>query len=106
MAPFPVYSTRFFANLLVNSSVAFLVPGGYIAVVRHVDCSQTSPGGFICQVGIAGHANFFSVDMGLTTTVSWASWAGRQVLNAGEQLVANGVGTGDVVASGYLLTTP
>lgn len=101
----PVYSTRFFANQLVSSDVAFLVPGGFVAVVRRIDISQVAPGGFTCQVGIGGAANFFAVAMGLTPDVSWAWWDGRQVVNAGEQIVAHGVGTGDVVCSGYLLST-
>lgn len=106
MSSFPVYSVRFLANQLVNSDAAFLVPGGYRAVVRSVAITQTSPGGFICEVGIGGAANFFAVSLGLTSDVTMASYECRHVVEAGEQIVAHGVGTGDVVVSGYLLTLP
>jgi hypothetical protein len=56
------------------------------------------------QIRINGVAYIFSGMF--STTEQWFGWRGRQVMNAGEQLVASSVtGTTYVLASGYVFPT-
>jgi len=106
MSAVPIYSTRFLAEAGFTGSAAFLVPAGYVAVVRDIDSVVYTGAGATIQAGIGGSAVFWAVTEGVVAVTATNSWRGRVVLNAGEQLVVSTDAAVDFVASGYLLTSP
>ena len=104
----PVYSSRFIQAKGLTSSIQFMVPSGFIAVVRDLDSFIGSPVGNndIFLHGALGQAIWWS-----SATIGesqYASWRGRQVYEPGE-IVEVEVNVGsfdayDVTVSGYLLT--
>jgi len=102
----PVYSYRFLAEAGFTGSAAFLVPDGYRAVVRDIDCVVYTGAGVTIQAGIGGVTNFWAVTLGVVAVTDTVSFRGRQVLNPGEQLVIATDAAADFVASGYLLSLP
>ena len=58
------------------------------------------------EYGLGGGAVFWSLTLNPTLTPFWGSWRGRQILNAGEQLVVATDASADFMASGYLLSLP
>lgn len=103
MAPV-VYSHRFLAWESVAIPPPYLVPEGYVAVVRDVDV--WSGGGSIINYGldINGIARFWGGQFTVESVPQWAGWRGRQILNAGEYLYFTANGALDGCISGYLLT--
>ena len=106
MAGYPVYSTRFLAEAGFTGEAAFEVPGGYVAVVRDIDAVVYTGAGYTIQAGIGGLTNFWAITTGVVAVTDSIQWRGRQVLNAGEQLVIATDASADFVASGYLLSLP
>jgi hypothetical protein len=106
VAAVPIYSTRFIAESGFTGSAAFLVPAGYVAVVRDIDCVVYTSAGATIQAGIGGVTNFWAVTIGVIAVTYWTSWRGRTVLNPGEQLVIGTDAAADFTASGYLLSLP
>jgi hypothetical protein len=106
MASVPFYSHRFIAEAGFTGSAAFLVPAGFVAVVRDIDAVIFTPGAGTIEAGIGGSAVFWGFTWSFVAVLGWESWRGRIVLNPGEQLVIT-TNTGmDFSASGYLLSLP
>jgi hypothetical protein len=104
-----IYSTRFLSGKGGNGSFPYVVPTGYVVVLRDVDVYADVVGAsqFFLQ-GDAGQAIWWNKwDPG---DAGYGSWRGRQIMYAGETFTANcdaapldGI---DYAVSGYLLTAP
>lgn len=104
-----VYSTRLIiANASVSASGSYTVPEGFVAVVRDFEmycaAGSTAPYAYLEITG-AVNAVFAYVKGDSPGT---AQWTGRQVLEPGEELLAQGnsESTQTLLVSGYLLTLP
>jgi hypothetical protein len=102
----PVYSTLFINSPGLVGDAAFLVPDGYIAVVRDIDAVAFIGAGATLEAGIGGGTVFWAYTWSVVAVVDWRSWRGRVVLSAGQQLVIHTDAAVDVYAGGYLLTAP
>lgn len=98
------YSTRFLAWETTESPPSYVVPAGYVAIVRDVDV--WSGGGAIVnvQLEITDHAKFWAAQFTIESVAQVAQWRGRVVLNPGEVLTFTADGPTDGVIGGYLLT--
>lgn len=101
-----VYSTRLMGWAAETIPPLFEVPTGYVCVVRDIDV--LSHGGALINwvVSVNGVADFAAGQFTILALNQTAEWRGRQVLNAGEQLVFESDGPTDGLISGYLLTLP
>lgn len=101
-----VYSTRFIAWSTSTIPPAYKVPSGYIAIVRDIDVY--SGGGqiinWVASVNLVAH--FAAGQFTIEALAQTAQWRGRQVLEAGEDLVFASDGPTDGLISGYLLSLP
>jgi hypothetical protein len=111
MAQYPVYSTQFILYTPETPNPEYLVPEGYLAVVRQVLCSQ-NVGGYILQLQVAdnpdaplaviwtgaadGVANSVAQEMRVVVP-----WPGLISVNLSE--IGSGVG---IYVGGYLLRLP
>lgn len=105
--PRAVYSTRFIA--VANGTpqrVTYVVPAGFVAVVRSVDIYLDEGPGATAYAGIVDPACSIGQWSSSASGYVTATWNGRQVANAGEELVGsvNGDVGGSILVSGYLLT--
>lgn len=107
-----VYSTRFiFAALAESEDASYVVPAGYVAVLRSLTTAQTASGaGGVVEVDVfePGGAG---VSLLYLTTVGASSGDRaelRVVLNAGDTLLMQNDNEPEqtVTASGYLLSLP
>lgn len=82
----------------------FVVPDGYVAVVRDIDV--WSGGGAIINwvVQVVEGAKFAAGQFTVESIAQTAQWRGRQVLNPGEVLEFSSDGATDGLISGYLLS--
>lgn len=103
-----VYSVRFLQEHGLTSTATYTVPDGFVAILRDLDSYIGTPAGTngLYLEGDAGQAIWWSeATIGQS---QYASWRGRQVLNAGETFsVRADVGSldaYDVTVSGYLLS--
>lgn len=103
-----IYSVRLIQELGLTGSTSYVVPDGMVAIARDLDVYEGAsllPDVVYLQ-GALGQAIWFqvgNVEDGLT----YGSWRGRQVFNAGESVTIRAAsGTWDVTLSGYLLTAP
>ena len=106
MPAFPVYSRRFIDVAGFTGSVAFLVPTGFVCVVRDITAWVGISAGASVQAGLGGSAVFWGFTFGVVTVQATAEWQGHHVINEGEQLVLASSASVDLMASGYLLTLP
>lgn len=105
-----IYSTRFLRQSLATGvAAAYLVPAGFVAVVRAIDVVQaadnggTAPNGSLLIAEDAGQIAFAVLNT--SALFSAASWRGRQVIEAGDSLLLVVIGyTSHVSANGYLLS--
>ena len=103
-----VYSVRFISNFAISCFGEYTVPEGYRAIVRDADSWHEAGGTgadyiYLSVTSIGGAFWYQTFD-----DSNWVSWRGRQVINEGEQLVAQGNSEVpmSVMVSGYLLTLP
>lgn len=84
----------------------YQVPVGYVAIVRDIDV--LSHGGAMINwvVSVNSVADFAAGQFTIEALNQTAQWRGRQILNAGEELVFQSDGPTDGLISGYLLTLP
>jgi hypothetical protein len=102
----PVYSTEFFAIAGLSGTHTYIVPAGFIAILRDVDA--------YANVTVASRELHLIGDHGQTIWwQSWgtedqfaAQWHGRQVIEPGGIIRAVTSDLIDVSASGYLLSLP
>lgn len=101
-----VYSTRFLAWAASELPPAYVVPTGYVAVVR--DADVYSAGGEIInwRLGVNTVAIFAAGAFTIIAEAQTAEWRGRQVLEPGDELYFQSDGPTDGLVSGYLLGLP
>lgn len=101
-----VYSQRFIGWAAETIPPLFAVPTGYVAIVRDVDV--LSHGGAMINwvVSVNGVADFAAGQFTIEALNQTGQWRGRQVVNAGEELVFESDGPTDGLISGYLLSLP
>lgn len=89
---------------MTETPEAYVVPVGYVAIVRDADI--WSGGGELTnwQLAIATVAHFAAGQFTIESVAQTAQWRGRVVLNAGEALTFSADGPTDGVVGGYLLT--
>jgi len=102
----PVYSTLLIDSPGLSGSAAFLVPPGYICVVRDIDAVWFTGIGGTVEAGRGGAAVFWGVSQDPVLLLATASWRGRHVIPEGDQLVIATSQPADVSASGFLLSLP
>ena len=104
-----LYSEQLIVVRGLTSSSSRIVPPGFIWILRDIDAYG--------NMGVFDTAHLF-VTGGAGQTIVWMDWPndsqshqqwqGRQVLNAGDQLQVENLGSApiDVSISGYSLTAP
>lgn len=102
----PVYSTLFIDSPGLVGDAGFLVPDGFVAVVRDIDAVAPAGAGAQIYAGIGGSSEFWTYQWTVVATADWRSWRGRVVIPGGGQLVIHTDAPVDVIACGYLLTAP
>ena len=103
-----VYSNRLIEEKGLSGPATFVVPAGYIAVIRDLDVyygNQLFPA-YARLIG-AANQKLWSVSNSIGSE-SYAQWRGRQVFLAGETITVSvdEGGEADVTLSGYLLIAP
>lgn len=98
-----VYSTSFIQWAADETPPAFVVPDGYVAVVRDLDVVWGGGAMVNWQMGIATGAKIAGGQFTEETLIQHQEWRGRQVLNAGQALYVSADGPIDGAVSGYLL---
>lgn len=101
-----VYSTRLLAWAADETPAPFEVPTGYTCVVRDADVWSGGGAMINFQLAVNTIAKFWATQFTVESIAQSAQWRGRQVLNAGEFLVASSDGPTDGMVSGYLLKNP
>lgn len=102
-----VYSTRFHLIAAGGGSGAYLVPAGFLAVIRDVSGVSSSSGAAI-TVYLNSTIQVVRVQPDASFTVAEGlHWEGRIVALAGDEInVLADVGTSGAYVGGYLLSTP
>lgn len=102
-----VYSTRFLAFSTTSTETeTYTVASGFVAVVRDVSVYSGNTASDGWAVALADPLCYL-YNGGNTGEAGWHQWVGRQILNAGEQLLGelfSGGELGSMMVSGYLLT--
>ena len=103
-----VFSTRFIAvhDQPVAIPATYLVPAGFVAVVRDVDAYFGSSLSVKTVFARGSAAQIFWQETVGANLAGWRQWEGRQVIYAGETLSLFADELVDLTASGYLLTLP
>jgi len=100
------YSVRLLAkhDAVLGDEATYTVPPGKVVIVRDIDLYSGQILGNTALVvqQLSPEVVFFQASWGVDE-LGWRSWRGRQVLYAGDTLVAWGNRVLDVIASGYLL---
>lgn len=101
----PVYSTRFLQRHGGPSgSDIFVVPAGYVAVIRDLDgWINNVGGGSLTLQGALGQQVYAQEQVPLSSG-NVLMWRGRVVYEAGESITVVCVSAVDYVLCGYLLT--
>lgn len=104
--PRAVYSTRFIAVPFgPPASAGYVVPTGFVAVIRDIAVRFTGGSGGPFVVQVADPALIIAVLEGADAITGMAEWSGRQICNEGEEVDASNEGSADgsCMVSGYLL---
>lgn len=84
---------------------SFLVPAGYVGVVRDVDVTTEPTGG--CNVLLlVSLALIWIVELGLEPQFTYQAWRGRAVCPGPGVITLDTTDTASGHVSGYLLTSP
>lgn len=108
---YSVYSTLFLANNTDSGELNYIVPDGFVAVLRDVDVYNNSfvAAELFLEDNETGQT-IWRVDNNAVipdSSLGSSQWKGRQVFNPGGGFVfVASSGTWDVRASGYLLSAP
>jgi hypothetical protein len=89
-----------------ESPPAYVVPDGYVLVVRDVDVVSGGGAIIIWLWGINDVCKISAGQFTIEAITQHQSWQGRQVLNAGEACYFASDGSTDGAISGYLLVIP
>lgn len=105
------YSTQFFAvhEDLSTAPALYIVPTGYVAVLRDVSVRNQTGTTSQVQVGatVPGPLNVIVMQWDDVAANDVVEWQGRAVFNAGDSLfVYNAEGSAQAIGSGYLLSSP
>lgn len=104
----PVYSTLFIAADGFTISTGYVVPAGFVAVVRdctiYIDGSLANTAADVRDLA-TGAFVFYHL---MSTQNDYAHWVGHQVFPAGAEIHASSAGPNSAAirVSGYLLTLP
>jgi len=98
-----VYSTRFLGWASSEAVEPYVVPSGYLIIVRDIDVYSGGGAMINWQVYVNAFAKFAAGQFTIESVAQTAQWRGRQVLYAGEELVFASDGPTDGLISGYLL---
>lgn len=101
-----VYSTLFIAAAGANLNAGYVVPDGYLGIVRDISCICLNfPGDTAVEVIDNNTATFVWYVL-QTHLNQYDQWEGRQVFPAGAEILAASSGPNDVRirVSGYLLS--
>ena len=101
----PVYSTQFIASPTFLGTYDFIVPTGFVAVVRDLDIVLQPTGSAVLQLFVNG-CGIWIAETGFQPGFSYWSWRGRQVCTSPGAVRAVLSDNGSVVVSGYLLSLP
>lgn len=103
-----VYSTRLLYTANISAAPSYVIPEGFVAVIRDLDASCPSPvtGYYVYLVNVT--KSYIIAISTFPSDNNSASWRGRQVVPAGEEIALNGNPPTGATAtvSGYLLTLP
>jgi hypothetical protein len=102
----PIYSTRFLAIALGEEDGAYVVPDGYVAVVRDIDCWSEGGAMINWRVSIDGDPAFAGGQFTIESLDQFQTWRGRVVVSAGENIQTSTDGPRGIVVGGYLLLNP
>lgn len=99
-----VYSVRLLAWAASTEPPPYLVPEGYVVVIRDLDV--WSGGGALInwQMGINEVAKIAAGQFTIEALAQTATWRGRQIVQAGELIYFTSDGATDGAISGYRLT--
>lgn len=104
------YSTRFAAGEGTGSgAVVYTVPAGYVAVIRDIELLSGSgtTDEVVIDATVPGPLNVVIWLHIFGAAFAWAQWAGRAVLNAGDEISVTAPADGSTyLISGYLLSAP
>jgi len=100
-----VYSTRFILRPFMTGYQSYLVPVGYVAVVRDLDVVTEPTSGNVILLAIAGNTIFIS-ELGVEPAFTNQEWRGRAVAYPGDLISLDTSDTASGHVSGYLLTSP
>ena len=108
MAPSRVYTTRFIAHQGLDAAApaGYLVPAGYVAVVRTADTyhgQNVIDADYCLLKSITGNWSWWVASVSGDSFHEWRGWQGRVMFDEGEEFgfqVINGIW--DVTCSGYL----
>lgn len=89
-----------------GTPITYVVPAGFVAVVRDMDAFIGSIIGNVGMVAKGSAAQVFWQETLVAPGNTWVQWRGRQVLFAGESFSMEADDVMDLTASGYLLTAP
>lgn len=100
----PVYSVRFLAQLGLDGTFTLTNDTGDTWILRDLDAFTDDPGGSggVWLIGSSGQTIWENDINGAGTT--YASWRGRQIINAGESFAVKADAPSDITVSGYQLT--
>jgi len=101
-----VYSTRFLAWAASEIPPVYVVPSGYVAIVRDLDVYSFGGEMTNWKFGINGVCWFAAGQFTIEALAQTGQWRGRQVVQAGEEILFESDGPTDGIASGYLLGLP
>lgn len=98
-----VYSHRFLAWAASEIPPVFTVPTGYIAIMRDIDVWSGGGAMINWEAGINGICKLAAGQFTVESIAQVATWRGRQVVEAGEEIYFQSDGPTDGAISGYLL---
>jgi hypothetical protein len=104
----PVYSTLFIAARGVNINAGYVVPAGFVAVVRDIEIAfLATPNNTAADVLDHATSTILTYHLQLNPFEEH-HWEGRQVVDTGAEILASSAGPADtsIRVSGYLLTLP
>jgi hypothetical protein len=101
-----VYSTQFLAEAGANPHGTYVVPVGFVAIVRDIDVWFDSSLVGQTVTAFVNGVGFWVVALGATALPGVEQWRGRQVCNEPGAIDVDMSGDGSFVCSGYLLSLP
>ena len=102
-----VYSTKFISMAGLEANASYVVPAGFVAIVRDIACLVLGPSDeSVCQVGAEAGVPIMLWLFGAGQSYPYYQWQGRQVVDEGQTIAAATAGgtSCSIRVSGYLLS--